>query len=301
MPSTIEIAIHNGIMTITLNRPEKLNAFNQQMRDDLLQAFDDAEGDEIRVVVVTGAGKHFCAGGEVVERDFDDYPRRPDGQVDYSHPSLRDDGGVVALKIFDCTKPVIGAVNGAAVGFGATVVLPMDIRLGSEKARVGFPFASLGTIPEATSTWFLPKLVGTARAIEWCLVGDLRPAEELLAAGFFQYLYPADDLLAAANALAEKIANRAAPVSAALTRQMMWRLPSEPHPMAAHIVESRLLHDRKRTADMPEGIASFMGKRPPVFPDRVSTDMPPSYPWWRQPSYDDVGDQFPREDRPDRG
>ena len=285
MGETVVTELDEHVLTITLNRPDKLNAFNASMRDDLLAAFDRAEHDDVRVVLVTGAGRVFCAGGEVIPRAPGDYPRLANGEVDYGHDDLRDDGGVVALKVFDCTKPVIGAVNGAAVGFGATFLLPMDIRLASEKARFGFPFAALGTIPEATSTWFLPKLVGTSRAIEWCLTGELVPAAAMMDAGFLRNVLPPDELLPAAYALARTIAAKAAPVSAALTRQMMWRIPSLAHPMEAHRIESRLLHDRKQTRDMAEGIASFLEKRPPVFPDRVSVDMPRSYPWWDEPSF----------------
>jgi enoyl-CoA hydratase/carnithine racemase len=280
MDAVVATKLEDHVLTITLNRPEKLNAFNVQMRDELIAAFDLAENDDVRVVLVTGAGRTFCAGGEVNPRSAEDFPRLTNGDVDYAHPDLRDDGGLVALKVFDCNKPVIGAVNGAAVGFGATFLLPMDIRMASEKARFGFPFAALGTIPEATSTWFLPKIVGTSKAIEWCLTGELVPAAAMLSAGFLRDVLAPEELLPAAYALAHKIAEKAAPVSAALTRQMMWRIPSAAHPVEAHRIESRLLHDRKQTRDMAEGVASFLEKRSPIFTDRVSADMPPSYPWW---------------------
>lgn len=263
----------DGVATLTLNRPERLNAFNPLMRDELLRVFDEIDrDDEVRAVVVTGEGRAFCAGGEVAER--------PRAQTANAEP---DDGGLVALRMFRCLKPLIAACNGAAVGFGATFQLPMDVRLASDKARYGFPFANFGGVPEAASTWFLPRLVGISTALEWCFAGELIPAQEALRAGLVKAVYPPNELMPAALALARSFADRPAPVSVALTRQMLWRLAAAEHPMAAHIVESRLIAERKAQRDMQEGIASFLQKRSPKFSDRVSRDMPAAFPWWDEP------------------
>lgn len=275
MFETILYAVSDGVATLTLNRPERLNAFNALMRDELLRSFDEIDrDDDVRVVIVTGAGRAFCAGGEVVEQ---------------SHAAAAtdepDDGGVIALRMFRCLKPMIAACNGAAVGFGATFQLPMDVRLASDKARYGFPFASLGGVPEAASTWFLPRLVGISTALEWCLAGQLIPAQEAMRAGLVKAVYPPDELLSAALMLARSFADRTAPVSAALTRQMLWRLAAAEHPMTAHIVESRILAERKLQRDMREGVESFLQKRAPNFPDRVSQDMPAAFPWRDEPVY----------------
>lgn len=273
----------DGILTLTLNRPDRLNAFNVKMRDELVRAFDHADADDdVRVVVVTGAGRAFCAGGEVIARPEHSTRDKPAG---YRPEDDRDDGGIVALRVFRCLKPVIAAVNGAAVGFGATFQLPMDVRLASEKARFGFPFASLGGLPEAAASWFLPRLVGMSRSIEWCLTGQFVSAAEAHEVGLIRSVHAPDELLPAAYVLARTIAEKAAPVSAAVTRQMMWRLAAAEHPMEAHIIESRLLHDRKLSADMREGVAAFLEKRPPAFPDRVSADLPSSFPWWTEERY----------------
>lgn len=275
MFETILYEASDGVATLTLNRPDRLNGFTPEMRDELSSVFDAIDGDdEVRAVVVTGAGRAFCAGGEIAER-----PQAAPGVVE------PDDGGVIALRMFRCLKPLIAACNGAAVGFGATFQLPMDVRLASDKARYGFPFANLGGVPEAASTWFLPRLVGISTALEWCLAGQMIPAQEALRAGLVKAVYSPDELMPAAFALARSFAERAAPVSAALTRQMLWRLAAAEHPMTAHIVESRIVAERKRQADMQEGIASFLEKRPPTFPDRVSQDMPAAFPWQQEPAY----------------
>lgn len=273
MFESILYAVSDGVATLTLNRPDRLNTFTPVMRDELLRVFDEIDrDDDVRVVIVTGAGRAFCAGGEVVER--------PETSVGTAIP---DDGGLIALRMFRCLKPLIAACNGAAVGFGATFQLPMDVRLASEKARYGFPFASLGGVPEAASSWFLPRLVGISTALEWCLTGQLIPAQEAQRAGLVKAVYPPGELMPAALALARSFADRSAPVSAALTRQMLWRLAAAEHPMAAHIVESRMVAERKSQRDMQEGIASFLQKRPPIFPDRVSRDMPAAFPWQAEP------------------
>jgi enoyl-CoA hydratase/carnithine racemase len=276
--STVSTRLEGRILTVTLNRPERLNVFNPQMRDELIAAFDRADvDDEVRAVVVTGAGRAFCAGGEVAPQS--DADAAPETQTP------EDDGGQVALRVFRCLKPVIGAINGAAVGFGATLPLAMDIRIAAEKARFGFVFAGLGGVPEACSTWFLPRIVGVSRALEWCLSSELISAQEALNGGLIRSLHPHDTLLDEAYALATKLTRKSAPVSAAVTRQMIWRLSAGEHPMMAHRVESLMVQSRKAAQDMREGIDSFLGKRAAVFPDRVSCDLPAGFPWWTEPPF----------------
>jgi enoyl-CoA hydratase/carnithine racemase len=280
-----------GVLTITLNRPDKLNAFTPGMRDAMIAAFDRAdEDDTIRVVIVTGSGRGFCAGADLSEGAgrFDVSQRLgPDGagEIDYGREEIRDSGGRLALRIFASLKLVIAAVNGAAVGVGATMLLPMDIRLASRAARFGFPFARRGIVPEACSTWFLPRAVGMQRAMEWVATGRIFPAEEALAAGLVRSLHAPDELLPAARSLAAEVVRESAPVSVALSRQLMWRMLGADHPMQAHRQESRLLFDRGRSADVAEGVTSFLEKRRPNFGARISTDMPPTYPWWSEPTY----------------
>lgn len=274
--ATVSCALQGGILTLTLDRADKLNAFNTQMRDELLAAFDRADADdEVRAVIVTGAGRAFCAGGEVAPRPPSTASQLPE-----------DDGGIVALRVFRSLKPVIGAINGAAVGFGATLPLAMDFRLASEKARFGFVFTGLGVVPEACSTWFLPRIVGVSRALEWCLSAELIDAAEALQAGLVRSVHPVEQLLDAAHSLALRITKKSAPVSAALTRQMIWRLSAAEHPMVAHRVESLMVEARKGAQDMQEGIASFLGKRAAVFPGRVSRDLPAGFPWWTEPRFE---------------
>jgi len=280
--------IADGVMTITLNRPDKLNAFTPAMRDAMIAAFDNADADDaVRVVIVTGAGRGFCAGADLSQgaSRFDVSARLGDGEIDYSREEARDSGGQLALRIFASLKLIIGAVNGPAVGVGATMLLPMDIRLASTAARFGFPFTRRGLVPEACSTWFLPRAVGMQRAMEWVATGRVFPAEEALAAGLVRSLHAPDDLLPAARALAAEVVREAAPVSVALSRQLMWRMLGADHPMQAHQQESRLLLDRGRSADVREGVASFLEKRAPHFAGQVSQDMPPTYPWWSEPAY----------------
>ena len=280
--------VADGVMTMTLNRPDKLNAFTPAMRDAMIAGFDRADADDaIRVVIVTGAGRGFCAGADLSQgaSRFDVSKRLGDGEIDYSREEARDSGGQLALRIFASLKLVIAAVNGPAVGVGATMLLPMDIRLASTAARFGFPFTRRGLVPEACSTWFLPRAVGMQRAMEWVATGRVFPAEEALAAGLVRSLHAPDDLLPAARALAAEVVREAAPVSVALSRQLMWRMLGADHPMQAHRQESRLLLDRGRSADVREGVASFLEKRPPHFAGQVSADMPPSYPWWSEQGY----------------
>jgi enoyl-CoA hydratase/carnithine racemase len=280
-----------GVMTITLNRPDKLNAFTPAMRDAMIAAFDRADQDDaVRVVIVTGSGRGFCAGADISDgASRFDVSRRlgstGDGEVDYGREEVRDSGGRLALRIFASLKLVIGAVNGPAAGVGATMLLPMDIRMASTAAKFGFPFARRGLVPEACSTWFLPRAVGMQRAMEWVATGRVFPAEEALAAGLLRSLHPPDELLPAARSLAAEVVRESAPVSVALSRQLMWRMLGADHPMQAHREESRLLFDRGLSGDVKEGVASFLEKRQPHFSGRVSADMPPTFPWWNEPTY----------------
>ncbi len=287
---TLLYSVDDGIATITLNRPDKLNAFTVQMRDDLLAAFDATDADDaVRAVIVTGAGRAFCAGADLSSGgNTFDYAARDDTARD---PYLvggvyRDGGGVVTLRIFRSLKPVIGAINGAAVGIGATMQLPMDLRMASTDARFGFVFARRGITPEAASSWFLPRLVGMQTALEWCFTGRLVSAQEAMERGLVRSLHAPQDLLAAARALAREIADNSAPVSVALTRQMLWQMAGAGHPMQAHRIDSRAIQARGRSADAREGVDSFLEKRPPSYPNRVSTDMPAFFPWSDEPPFE---------------
>jgi enoyl-CoA hydratase/carnithine racemase len=285
---TILYAVDDGILTVTLNRPDKLNAFTAGMMAELIDAFDRADADDaVRAVIVTGAGRGFCAGADLSSGagTFERGGAPGAGTPDASDEAARDTGGRLALRIFRCLKPVIAAVNGPAVGVGATMQLPMDVRLASETARFGFVFTRRGIVPEACSSWFLPRVVGIAQALEWTLTGRVFDAHEALAGGLVRRLYAPDALLPAARALAREIADNTAPVSVALTRQMLWRMLGAEHPMAAHRIESRGILSRGRSPDAKEGVNSFLEKRPPRYPNRVSTDMPEYFPWWDEPEY----------------
>ncbi|WP_226581212.1 crotonase/enoyl-CoA hydratase family protein [Acuticoccus sediminis] len=282
---TLAVDVADRIMTVTLSRPEKLNAFNATMRDELIAAFDMSDADDVvRAVIVTGAGRAFCAGADLSGngRGFANpgAPLGPDGKEDWSDPSIRDGGGLVTLRIFRSLKPVIAACNGPAVGIGATMQLAMDIRLASDTARYGFVFARRGIVPEACSSWFLPRIVGISRALEWCYSGRVFGAEEARESGLVRSVHQGEGLLPAARAIAAEIAENTAPVSVALTRQMMWRMMGAASPMEAHRVDSRGVAARVASADVREGVASFLEKRPAAFSDRVSTDMPGYFPWW---------------------
>ena len=291
--TTIHYEVDRGIATVTLNRPERLNAYTLEMSRELVHAFDRSDADDaVRAVIVTGAGHAFCAGADLAGggSTFDlsqapDSPLRPDGSIDYSCESARDGGGVVALRIFRSLKPVIAAINGPAVGIGATMTLAMDIRLASETARFGFVFARRGIVPEACSAYFLPRIVGISRALEWCTSGRVFPAAEAHAGGLVRDVLPADRLLPAARELAQELTESSAAVSVALVRQMMWRGLGWTHPMEAHRIESRGLLARGRSADVHEGVQAFLEKRPAHFPDQVSRDMPDYFPWWQEPPY----------------
>ena len=268
---TIKYEVADRILTITLNRPDKLNAFTAKMMYELIDAFDQADADDdVRAIVVTGAGRAFCAGADLsagaATFDYDnrsDAPRaehgspvRADGSIDYTHPAVRDGGGRLTLRIFECLKPVIAAVNGPAVGVGITMQLAMDMRLASEDARFGFVFARRGIVPEAASSFFLPKIVGVSKALEWCYTGRLFGAQEARDGGLVRSVHKPDELLPAAYALAREIADNTAPVSVALTRQMIWRMAGADHPMEAHKVDSRAIYARGRSGDAREGVGS---------------------------------------------
>jgi enoyl-CoA hydratase/carnithine racemase len=287
---TLSYAVADGIATVTLNRPDKLNAFTPRMRDELLATFDQTDADDaVRAVIVTGAGRAFCAGADLSSgADTFDYAARDEAAREELRVGevYRDGGGLVTLRIFRSLKPVIGAINGPAVGIGMTMQLPMDMRLASSEARFGFVFARRGITPEAASSWFLPRLVGMQTALEWCLTGRVFGAQEALDRGLVRSLHAPDALLPAARALAREIAVHTAPVSVALTRQLLWRMAGAEHPMAAHRVDSRAIQARGRSADTREGVSAFLEKRAAVYPDKVSTDMPEFFPWWEEPRFE---------------
>jgi enoyl-CoA hydratase/carnithine racemase len=274
--------VAGGVLTITLNRPDRLNAWTATMGEELIAAFDGADADDdVRVVIITGAGRGFCAGADLAGggRTFDYRERESDG------PIPRDGGGRFTLRVFESTKPVIAAINGPAVGVGATMTLPMDIRLAAQDARMGFVFARRGIVPEACSSWFLPRAVGISRAMEWVATGRVFPAQEALEAGLVRSLHPAQDLLEAARALAREIAENTAPVSVALARRMLWTMLGAEHPMLAHRADSRGMFYRGRSADAAEGVTSFLEKRPARFSDRVSDGLPDILPGWEAPEF----------------
>lgn len=286
---TLLYSVDDGIATITLHRPEKMNAFTAQMRDDIVAAFDATDADDaVRAVIVTGHGKAFCAGADLSSggKTFD-YASQANLARDRWKVAgtYRDGGGIATLRIFKSLKPVIGAINGAAVGIGMTLQLPMDIRLASTEARFGFVFARRGITPEAASSWFLPRLVGMQTALEWCFTGRVFNAQEAKERGLVRSLHAPDELLPAARALAREIADNTAPVSVALTRQMLWHMAGQDHPMKAHQIDSRAIQSRGQSADAREGVSSFLEKRPAAYPNKVSTDMPDFFPWWDEPSF----------------
>jgi enoyl-CoA hydratase/carnithine racemase len=274
----------DGVLTITLNRPDRLNAWTPTMGAELIAAFDAADADDaVRAVIVTGAGRGFCAGADLQGggATFDWRTREGGGEG-----IPRDGGGRFTLRVFDCTKPVIAAINGPAVGIGATMTLPMDIRLAADNARIGFVFAQRGIVPEACSSWFLPRAVGISRAMEWVSTGRVFSAQEALDGRLVRSLHPADELLPAARALATEIGQNTAPVSVALARRMMWRMLGAEHPMIAHRADSRGMFYRGQSADAAEGITSFLEKRPARFPDRVSEGLPDIMPTWSAPKFE---------------
>jgi enoyl-CoA hydratase/carnithine racemase len=286
--TTVDYTVADGILTLTLDRPDQLNAFTVTMADELEHAFDRAgSDDDVRAVVVTGRGRAFCAGmdlsadGNVFGLDETRRPTLEDLRDRFDDPAVvdgvRDTGGRVTLAIFRCLKPVIGAINGAAVGIGATMTLPMDVRLASSSARIGFVFGRLGIVPEAASSWFLPRIVGISRALEWVYTADVLGADEALAGGLVRSVHAPEELLDAAYHLARRFTEHRSPVAVALARQMMWRNSAQPHPVEAHRVDSLAMFYTS-LGDGREGVAAFREKRPPEFTGRA-TEMPPFYPW----------------------
>ena len=282
---TIKYEVKDKILTITLNRPDRLNAFTGQMMNDLISAFDSASNDdEVRVVIVTGEGRGFCAGADLGagEATFnrDENPRTKKTDDEENLEWLRDGGGRTTLAIYDCSKPIIAAINGPAVGVGVTMTLPMDIRLASDEAKFGFVFARRGLVPEAASSWFLPRIVGISKSLEWTFSGKVFNAEEALDGGLIRSIHSKDSLMDEAKKIANEIIENTSPVSVSMTRQMLWKMLGADHPMEAHKVDSRAIYELGKGEDTKEGVNSFLEKRPPQFPSKVSKDMPDFYPWW---------------------
>lgn len=282
--------VADGILTITLNRPERLNAVTDRTIAELLDALDRADrDDDVRAIIFTGAGRGYCAGADLSERSRTMAGTSSTEATDID--THRDGGGLVTLRLFDCLKPTIAACNGAAVGFGVTMQLAMDLRLASESARYGFVFTRRAIVMEACSSWFLPRLVGPQQAMEWVMTGRVFGAEEALRGRLVRSIHTPDGLLPAARALAREIADNTAPVSVALNRQLMLKMLGAEHPMAAHRLDSRLIQARRLSPDAREGVASFMEKRLPVFPMKVTTDMPDDFPWWKPQAFRPDPDQ----------
>jgi enoyl-CoA hydratase/carnithine racemase len=287
-PTQITVEKAEGVATITLNRPDKMNAFTRQMGSEIIAAMDDIDADDsIRAVIFTGSGdRAFCAGADLTPDAGKQVFASGETVADLSDERVRDGGGLLTLRLFESTKPLISACNGVAVGVGATMQLAMDIRLASETARYGFVFVRRGIVPEAASSWFLPRLVGISKALEWCYSGRVFDAAEALDGGLVRSVHSPGSLMSEARTIAREIAQNTSAVSVALTRAMMWRLMSADHPMEAHKIDSRAIFSLARGADAQEGIASFLEKRPPAFPGKVSMDMPDFHPWWEPRRYE---------------
>lgn len=276
--------VSEGIATITLHRPDKMNAFTGRMMHEIIAALDMTDADDaVKVVIFTGSGRAYCAGADLSSGGDTFAKGGSDVQTKQGVP--RDGGGLVSLRIFESLKPVIGAINGAAVGVGVTMTLPMDIRLASDSAKFGFVFAKRGIVPEACSSYFLPRIVGIQKATEWVFTGRVFSAAEALDGGLVRSVHSADELLPAARELAREIADNTAPVSVALSRRMLWRMLGASHPMEAHRADSRGIMERGRSADSKEGVVSFLEKRPAVYPDRVSGGLPDIFPGWEDPEF----------------
>ncbi len=287
---TILYDVEDGVATITMNRPDRMNAFTPRMMLDMIAAFDATDADDaVKVVIVTGAGdRAFCAGADLGSGGSTfDYGKQGNETREGAKVNgvYRDGGGRLTLRIYNSLKPVIGAINGAAVGIGVTMQLPMDIRMASTSARFGFVFARRGITPEAASSWFLPRLVGLQQALEWCYTGRVFGAQEALDGKLVRSLHAPEDLLPAARALAREIADNTAPVSIALTRQMLWRMAGADHPMEAHRADSRAIMARGAQGDAAEGVTAFLEKRAPAFPNTVSADLPDIWPYWDEPDF----------------
>jgi enoyl-CoA hydratase/carnithine racemase len=287
---TLDLAVDDMIATLTLDRPDALNAISPLMEREFLQALDEIDRDDgVRAVVITGRGRAFCAGADLSANDagFDVLRRARERGTEPLGPDgvPRDGGGMMALRIFACRKPVVGAINGAAVGAGATIPLAMDVRLGSERARLGMVFARRGMSPDAASSWFLPRIVGVSHALDWLISGRIIDAHEALAAGYLRSVHPPGELLPAAYETARQLVAESAPVSVAVTRALVWRMLGAEHPMEAHRLESRAILSRSLADDATEGVASFLEKRPARFPGRVSRDLPEGFPWLDEPAF----------------
>jgi enoyl-CoA hydratase/carnithine racemase len=278
----------DGVATITLNRPDKMNAYTRTMGAEIMAAMDEIDADDsVRAVIFTGSGERaFCAGADLTPEGGGHVFSDPTEVADLSDPKVRDGGGLLTLRLFESKKPLISACNGVAVGVGATMQLAMDIRLASTTARYGFVFARRGIVPEAASSWFLPRIVGISQALEWCYTGRIFDAEEAKAGGLVRSVHAPEDLLHAATTLAREIADNTSAISVAMTRAMMWRLAGADHPMEAHKIDSRAIYRLSRGADAKEGIASFLEKRRAMYPGKVSADMPDFYPWWDERGYE---------------
>ena len=285
---TIRYDVADGVLTITLNRPERLNAFNGAMLTEMIAALDAADADDaVRAIIVTGEGRGFCAGADLEKGgETFDYDSRDDHASGEAALAPRDGGGLLTLRIYECNKPIIAAVNGPAVGVGATMQLPMDIRIASADARFGFVFARRGIVPEACSSWFLPRVVGISQALAWTYSGKVFGAEEALAGGLVSEVVPPEDLLSRAREIALEIAQNTSAVSVSMIRHMLWRMLGADHPMEAHKLDSRGVYALGQTADAKEGVMSFLEKRAPDFPGRPSADMPSFFPWWEQRDYE---------------
>lgn len=273
--------VDDNILTITLNRPEKLNAFTHQMMTEIIDALDRADADDnVKAIIFTGAGRGFCAGADLSggARTFD--------HSDSSRQAEADGGGLLTLRIFDCLKPVIAACNGPSVGVGTTMQCAMDIRMASDSARFGFVFAKRGLVPEAASSWFLPRIVGINQALEWCYSARVFDAAEALEKRFVRSVHKPEDLLPAARDLAHEFADQTSAVSVAMIRQMLWKMLTAEHPVDAHNIDSRGIFHLGQSADAREGVQSFLEKRAAQFPGKVSEDMPPFYPWWKPRSFE---------------
>jgi enoyl-CoA hydratase/carnithine racemase len=278
----VEYAVEDGVATITLNRPDKLNALNGEMYAGLLAALDQTDADDsVRAVIVTGAGRAFCAGADLSGgAGTFDY-----GQDAGDPQAHRDRGGMLVLRIYRSLKPIIAAINGPAVGVGISMTLPMDIRIMADSGRAGFVFAARGIVPDGAASWFLPRIVGISQALEWCLTGRVFDAGEALAGGMVRSICPAEELLPAATGLAREIAASAAPVSAVITRHLLWQMLGADHPMVAHRIDSRAIYDTGRMADSAEGVAAFLHKRPARWTLAPSTDLPGWFPWRAEPPF----------------
>tara|TARA_B100001245_G_scaffold199294_1_gene158782 strand:+ start:864 stop:1766 length:903 start_codon:yes stop_codon:yes gene_type:complete len=289
---TLRYEIEDQVLLLTMNRPERLNAFNSQMQREFLEALDHADtDDEIRVVIVTGEGRGFCAGADLSKGaetfDYDNQAEEAkadrasnEGRQEGSNAWLRDGGGLLSLRIYEFNKPIIAAINGPAVGVGVTLTLPMDIRIASTQARIGFVFSRRGIVPEACSSYFLPRVVGVSKALEWAYSGKVFDADEALRGGLVRSVHEPEDLLPTARAIASEIAENTSAISVTMIRHMMWRMLGADHPMEAHKVDSRGIFHLGRGADAREGVVSFLEKRPADFTMKISEDLPEFFPWW---------------------